>query len=86
MKKILIIGYTWPEPNSTGAGTRMYQLIQFFSRLDYKITMASAAAKSEHSAVFDKIDVEEVPILLNDSSFDEFVSDYKPDVVLFDRF
>ena len=28
--KVLIIGFVWPEPKSSAAGSRMMQLIQFF--------------------------------------------------------
>ena len=28
---VLVIGYVFPEPNSSAAGTRMLQLIDFFT-------------------------------------------------------
>ena len=86
IKKLLIIAFVWPEPNSTAAGERMSQLIHFFLEQDYQITIASAAAESEHSMNFDAIGIQKECIELNHSSFDEFVSELNPEIVLFDRF
>jgi len=86
MKKLLVIGYVWPEPNSSAAGSRMLQLLDIFQQQDYHITYASPACESEHRFNLTSIGIEEVSIDLNSSSFDEYVKSLKPDVVLFDRF
>lgn len=86
MKKIVIIGTVWPEPNSTAAGQRMMQLIAIFKKLNYKITFASIAATSDHSINFDEYGIETATIELNDNSFDEFILNQNPTIVLFDRF
>jgi len=86
MKKLLIIGYVWPEPNSSAAGSHMLQLISFFKQQGYDITFTSPAQKTDHMLDFDHIDVDTVDIQLNCSSFDTYISALKPDVVLFDRF
>ena len=39
--QVLIIGFVWPEPNSSAAGLRMLQLIELFLEQGYKITFAS---------------------------------------------
>ena len=85
-KKLLIIGYVWPEPNTTAAGGRMLQLIHFFLRQDYHITFACTAAESAFSYDLDSLGVHKKAILLNHSSFDIFLKDLNPDIVLFDRF
>ena len=85
MKKLLIIGYVWVE-KTTGAGNRMLQLIELFLQDDYQITFASPAQKTEYSLDLKELDVAEVSIELNSSSFDAFVSDLQPNIVLFDRF
>ena len=85
-KKLLIIGFVWPEPKSSAAGSRMMQLIEFFQGQNYEITFASACAKNENAFDLTSIGVSQVPIKLNHSSFDEFVLELQPDVVLFDRF
>lgn len=85
-KTLLIIGFVWPEPNSSAAGGRMIQLIQLFKQIGYKIVFASPAQDSEFSFPLVSIDVLKVNILLNSNSFDEFISQLNPNVVLFDRF
>lgn len=85
-QKLLIIGLVWPEPQSSAAGTRMVQLINLFLDAGYDITFASAAAKSEFSYPFYPAQVKSVAIKLNHPSFNAFLKDLNPDVVLYDRF
>ena len=86
MKRLLIIGLVWPEPTSSAAGTRMLQLIELFIERGYEVTFACAAARSEFSFPLVEKGVHEVEIKLNDESFNVFVGNLKPDVVLFDRY
>ncbi|MCW8899526.1 MAG: glycosyltransferase family 4 protein [Gammaproteobacteria bacterium] len=86
MKKLLIIGYVWPEPNSSAAGSRMIQLIHIFQKQDYSVTYASPAVISEHMINLEDLGIDKVSIELNNSSFDDYVKRLNPDVVLFDRF
>lgn len=85
-KKVLVIGFVWPEPTSSAAGWRMLQLIDFFVENQYDVHFACAAHKSDFAFAFDAEKVTEHEILLNDASFDTFVSEMKPDVVVYDRF
>ena len=85
-KKLLVIGYVWPEPSTTAAGCRMQQLLHSFSTFGYHITFASTASKTAYSLDLEQIGIKEVAIELNHSSFDAFVSKFSPDVVVFDRF
>lgn len=85
-KKLLIIGHTWPEPNSTAAGTRMLQLINLFQEAGYVITFASAASRSDYSANLVAHHVIEKSILLNDNSFDHWVKEEAFHAVMYDRF
>ncbi len=85
-KKILIIGFVWPEPNSTAAGSRMLQLLHFFNSNNYQITFASTAQASDFSMDLKALGVLKKNILLNDSGFDLFLQELNPDIVLFDRF
>lgn len=84
--KLLILGHNFPEPTTTAAGVRMLQLIDLFLEQGFTITFASTATKSDNSADLHALNIEEVPIALNDPSFDEFLKDLKPNIVLFDRF
>ena len=85
-QQVLIIGYVWVEPNSSAAGSRMLQLIEQFLKQNWKVTFASPAQKSETAASLNSLGVDEVSIELNNTSFDYFVKDLKPTIVLFDRF
>ena len=86
MKNLLVIGYVWPEPNSSAAGSRMMQLIQIFQKQHYNVIYASPAVESEHMIDLESFDINKVSIELNNSSFDDYVKTLNPDVVLFDRF
>lgn len=85
-KKLLIVGFVWPEPKSSAAGSRMLQLIAQFQNQDYEITFASAANRSNNTYDLSRIGVTTKDIILNDSSFDTFVSELDPKAVVFDRF
>ena len=54
--KVLIIGFVWPEPKSSAAGSRMMQLIEVFQSANYDIIFASACAKSDNAFDLDQID------------------------------
>ncbi|WP_378177528.1 glycosyltransferase [Aquimarina sp. SS2-1] len=86
MNKILIIGSVWPEPNSSAAGIRMLQLIQLFLSNDYKITFASTASESDHRYDIESLGISKITVQINHPSFDRFVQDLKPNIVIFDRF
>ncbi|MHA7058389.1 glycosyltransferase [Aquimarina sp. M1] len=86
MNHILIIGCVWPEPNSSAAGIRMLQLIRLFLLKGWKITFASTATESDHMWDIESLGVTRVYILINDASFDRFISKLKPNMVMFDRF
>ena len=81
MKHLVIIGLVIPEPASTAAGHRMMQLIQLFSKADFKITFLTASNNIEFS---EKIDIQKIEI--NNESFDAKIRNLNPDVVLFDRY
>jgi len=86
MKKLLIIGYVWPEPNSSAAGSRMMQLIHFFQSQGYQITFASPAQQTEHMVDLAALDITVENIQLNCTSFDDFIKELQPSAVMFDRF
>ncbi len=86
MLQILIIGAVWPEPNSSAAGSRMMQLIALFQQQGWHVTFATPAAMSPHAIDLNAHAVAAVPIELNNPSFDHFVHELQPDIVLFDRF
>ena len=83
---LLIIGYVWPEPNSSAAGTRMMQLIHLFKAHDFEITFASPSNLGEHRLDLTPFGIQEQNIELNNASFDDFLNTLQPTVVIFDRF
>ena len=64
----------------------MMQLIGLFSEEGYQITFATSASTSERCADLEKLRVRSFAIELNNKSFDLFVSNLKPSIVLFDRY
>lgn len=84
--KLLIIGHTYPEPTTTAAGRRMMQLMQLFDEEGYDITLATTASKSEYSVDLEALGFKIAPIELNAPSFDVFITELNPTVVLFDRY
>ena len=85
-KKLLVIGHNFPEPTTTAAGSRMLQLLGTFKEESYQITFATTAQVSEHTANLDKMGIDTMAIRLNDASFDVFIAELNPTIVLFDRF
>ena len=83
---VLVIGYVWPEPRSSAAGGHMMQILESFLTQDWEITFSSPAAIGEHKADLAALGIRECTIELNNSSFDEFIHELAPDIVLFDRF
>ena len=86
MNKLLIISSVWVEPNSSAAGSRMLQLIRFFLSQNYSIEYASTATVSEFSFDLADLGITTQFIQLNDSSFDGYLQEINPNLVLFDRF
>jgi hypothetical protein len=86
MKKVLLIGAFFPEPNSTAAGTKMMQWLEFFNALGYQIEYASTSPKSEFSADISSFVSHTFVAKVNDSSFDNSIRECQPDIVLYDRF
>lgn len=82
----LIIGYVWPEPNSSAAGSRMMQLISAMRAQEWQVTFASPAQLSEHMADLQQWNVACDAIELNNESFDNYIKTLNPDIVIFDRF
>ena len=86
IQAVLIIGFVWPEPNSSAAGGRMVQLISIFKNQGFDITFASPAMDSDYMVDLNSLGVNKKSIALNCSSFDVFVKELNPTIVLFDRF
>jgi glycosyltransferase involved in cell wall biosynthesis len=84
--RVLIIGYVWPEPRSSAAGLHMLQIIEQCLTQQWQITFASPATAGPQCADLAALGVAEKTIVLNCSSFDNWVAELQPDIVIFDRF
>ena len=84
--RLLVIGYVWPEPNSSAAGSRMMQLLNCFYKNQWQISFASPAQQTDHMADLSTLGIQTEHIELNNTSFDHYITDKKPHIVIFDRF
>lgn len=84
--RVLIISNVWVEPTSTAAGSRMLQLIELFCRQNFEICYATTSSPSPRAFDLQSLGVAVNIIELNNASFDHFVLDFKPCLVIFDRF
>ena len=83
---VFIIGAVWVEPKSSAAGSRMLQLIHTFLSQDWMVTFGTVSQKNPNSIDLSKLGVKEVSLELNAISFDDFIKELNPSIVLFDRF
>jgi len=84
--RILLIGKTWPEPSSSAAGERTLELLRTFREAGWATRFATAAQSSPHAADLQALDVSAMQIAVNDSSFDAWVRELDPELVVFDRY
>ena len=83
---LLIIGFNFPEPNSSAAGSRMMQLIKLFQNNNWKITFATPAQNTKYAENLEELGIAVKNIFPNDEKADEFFKKTNPDAVIFDRF
>ncbi|WP_081881116.1 glycosyltransferase [Ghiorsea bivora] len=60
--------------------------IKLFQARHWEITFACAATKNQASNRLERLGIHTQEVALNCSSFDHFIADLKPDIVIFDRF
>jgi len=85
-KNVLIIGKVWPEPNSSAAGTRMLQLINYFIENAYHVTFLSHAKQTEFQEDISQLEITIDSVEVNSSAFDARIEELNPEIVIFDRF
>lgn len=85
-RRLLIIGTVWPEPGSSAAGQRMIRLINLFKSAGWEIIFVSSAKPGTHGVDLSAVRIETAEIEINSSSFDKFVRELQPNMILFDRF
>ena len=86
MPLLIVLGYVWPEPNSSAAGSRMLSLIKLYLSQGWQVQFASPAELSPHRFLLAELGVAEQQVKLNCDSFDSWLTAQNPQAVLFDRF
>lgn len=84
--KVLIIGYVWPELQSSAAGLRDWNLIETFQDAQWDVSFASP---SKINSFTEQLNLKGIPtfsVAANDCQFDHFIKELNPDFVIFDRF
>lgn len=84
--KVLVIGYVWPEPNSSAAGSHMLSILRLYRQQGWQVEFATPAQPSEHMIDLAAEGISSRAIALNCDSFDAYIANFAPDIVMFDRF
>lgn len=84
--RVLIIGYVWPEPRSSAAGSRMMDIIRMLKQHQFQILFASQAKDTAQMVDLNALDIERARIEVNNDCFDDLLDDYQPHIVIFDRY
>ena len=84
--KVLVIGYVWPEAVSSAAGSRMVQLLEFFISTGATVTFATTATPTPWRFDIEAMGISTTQIELNNPSFDVFLENLNPGLIVFDRF
>jgi hypothetical protein len=84
--KLLWIGTVWPEPDASAAGSRTVRLLEACLDAGYEARFVSPCQENPHQQALEDRGIRTARLLPNDSAFDSYISEYKPDVVCFDRF
>lgn len=84
--QVLVIGYVWPEPNSSAAGQHILSIMQCFTAQGWQVEFASPAQQTPHMVDLAEHGIKTTTIALNCDSFDDYVAQLQPNIVLFDRF
>ena len=84
--KLLWIGMVWPEPDATAAGSRTMRLLEACQDAGYEVRFVSPYQENSHQAALESRGIPTARLLPNDSAFDAYISEYKPEIVCFDRF
>jgi glycosyltransferase involved in cell wall biosynthesis len=86
MLRVLYLGYVWPEPRSSAAGVRTWNVIDSCLGAGFDVIFGSPCKDNEHRQVLEARGVRTISCAANDSRFDALVRELQPDFAIFDRF
>lgn len=86
MKSVVLSALVWPEPESSAAGVKAQQLLDFFVSQGVRVSVHSGAKPGPYSERLEKQGIAVFSCEANDSRFDEWIRGVQPDLVVFDRF
>lgn len=86
MNKVLVIGYVWPEPNSSAAGYQMMAILRAYKQQGWQVEFSTPAQRTDHMVDLAAEGISSQSIELNSDSFNDYLLQYQPDIVHFDRF
>lgn len=84
--RCLLIGKVWPEPSSTAAGRRTLDVINALILAGWEVHFASPAQIGQHACDLNSLGVTTHTVQVNDSRFDSWIAELRPETVIFDRF
>ncbi|WP_100658275.1 glycosyltransferase family 4 protein [Alteromonas flava] len=84
--RVVVIGYVWPEPNSSAAGRNMLNILSALQAQQWDVNFVCAAADSEHAVSLPQLGITTHHVAINDPAFDQLIQQLEPDIALFDRF
>jgi O-antigen biosynthesis protein len=86
MQTVLVIGFVWPEPNSSAAGSHLISIMRAYKQQGWRVCFATPAQDSAHKADLAQEGIESQAIALNCDSVEAFLQTLQPNMVHFDRF
>lgn len=84
--RILLIGKVWPEPSATAAGRRTLDIFRALVAAGHELHFATAAVAPQEAFDLSACGVDVHRVRMNHSSFDDWICQLDPAVVIFDRF
>jgi glycosyltransferase involved in cell wall biosynthesis len=82
--RIVYLTQVWPEPRSSAAGLRSWNVIRALR--SNELVVASAATNEPARLELEQAGVQTQAVSLNRSCFDDWIQSFDPTVVIFDRF
>jgi hypothetical protein len=83
---LLFIGFVWPEITATAASQNIISYLRTFANAGHEVHFASASTQTPLSTKLSQWGINCHHIELNNDSFDLWIEQLHPDIIIFDRF